>query len=205
MTTAAAYLRVSSRDQDLGLQRSAIRKAARARGDRIVCWFEEKVSARKLDRPQLLALRQYVREGRARKVYVFRIDRLSRSGIRDTLGVVQEFREHGCELATVADGFSLDGPGAEVVLAVIAWAAQMERRAIGERIAAARVRIEKAGGRWGKPRRVDPTTLDRARQMRAAKTPVRIIAAALKIPKSTISDALSGKGHYARSRTDREK
>ena len=55
----------------------------------------------------------------------------------------------------MADGFSLDGPAAEVVLAVMAWAAKMERLAIAERISAARERIESEGGRWGRPSRVD--------------------------------------------------
>jgi hypothetical protein len=39
---------------------------------------------------------------------------------------------------SVSDGFALDGPAAEVILAVIAWAAKMERLAIAEHIRAAR-------------------------------------------------------------------
>jgi DNA invertase Pin-like site-specific DNA recombinase len=169
---------------------------ARARGDRVALWFEDTLSAAKLARPQLRALRQAVHEGRVRKVYVFKIDRLARSGIRDTLAVVEEFRASGCELVTVADGFSLEGPAAEVVLAVIAWAAQIERAAIGDRIAAARQRIEASGGAWGRPRAIDPGTLAKARELRKTKT-IREVSAALKIPRSTLAGALSGKGHYA--------
>jgi DNA invertase Pin-like site-specific DNA recombinase len=132
-----------------------------------------------------------------RRVYVFRIDRLTRSGIRDTLQVVDEFRAHGCELCSVADGFNFSGPGSDVVLAVIAWAAQMERNALGERISAARARIEAAGGRWGRPRKVDPGTLERARALRAKDHTIREIAAALKVPRSTLARALSQNGHYS--------
>jgi len=57
-------------------------------------------------------------------------------------------------LETIADGFSFGGPGGEIVLAVLAWAAQIERASIGERIAAARTRVEASGGHWGRPRRV---------------------------------------------------
>lgn len=138
-----------------------------------------------------------MRAGVVGRVYVFRIDRLTRSGIRDTLNLVEEFRRAGCELVTVADGFDLSGPGAEIVLAVMAWAAQMERSAIGERIKAARKRVEASGGRWGRPRRIDPVTLERARGMQKRNNTLREIAQRLKVPRSTLSDALRGRGHYA--------
>jgi DNA invertase Pin-like site-specific DNA recombinase len=58
--------------------------------------------------------------------------------LNQTFEVVEELRQTGAELVTVADGLTLDGPAAEITLAVIAWAAKMERFAINERIAAAR-------------------------------------------------------------------
>ena len=169
MVFSAAYLRVSTTKQDWKLQRDAVTRAASARGDRIAKgrWFEEKKSGGSLDRPELQKVRDAVRAGSIRRLYVFRIDRLTRSGIRDTLALVEEFRRGGCELVSVADGFDFTGPGSEIVLAVMAWAAQMERNAIGERIKAARVRVEAAGGRWGRPRAVDPATLAKARCARA--------------------------------------
>lgn len=200
MSTISAYIRVSSRGQSFESQRAAIEQAATARGDKIARWYAEKLGASTISRPALDELRADVRAGIVRKLWVFRIDRLTRSGIRDTLGLVDELRAHGCQLATVADGFSLDGPGSEIVLAVLAWAAQMERAALGERISAARARIEAAGGRWGKPRAIDPGTLERARSMRAENSTIREISVALKIPRSTISDALSEKGHYSKAR-----
>lgn len=198
MLFPAAYLRVSTQQQDWKLQRTAVTRAAAARGDHIPkrLWFEEKRSGGTIERPALQKLREAVRAGHVGRVYVFRIDRLTRSGIRDTLGLVEEFRRGGAELVTVADGFDLSGPGAEIVLAVMAWAAQMERAAIGERIKAARVRVEAAGGRWGRPRRVDPTTLTLARAAAKKGKSIRAIAIALKVPRSTLSDALAGKGHY---------
>lgn len=200
MQAAAAYVRVSTAQQDWKLQRDAIARAARARGDRIpkALWFEEKKSGASIERAALQKLRGAVRAGRVGRVYVFRIDRLTRSGIRDTLHLVEEFRRAGAELVTVSDGFDLQGPAADVVLAVMAWAAQMERNAIGERIRAARAKVEASGGRWGRPRRIDPATLREARARARRGDSVRTIAAALKVPRSTLADALAGKGHYAR-------
>jgi DNA invertase Pin-like site-specific DNA recombinase len=194
MPTACAYIRVSSRAQDHASQRSAIERATAARGDTIGTWFSEKKSARTMNRPELQRLRADARAGHVRKLYVFRIDRLARSGIRDTFEVVEELRAHGVEIVTVADGFSLDGPAAEVVLAVMAWAAKMERLAIGERVAAARERIEAEGGAWGRPSRVDRATRERAAKLRARGQTIRDIARTLKIPRSTIARALSQKG-----------
>jgi DNA invertase Pin-like site-specific DNA recombinase len=193
-----AYTRVSSRGQSLASQEDAIRRAAEARGDRIVGWYIEKKSGSSLDRTELNALRAHAREGRIKRLYVFRIDRLSRSGIRDTFTVIEELRTHGVQVVTVADGFSFDGPAADVVLAVLAWAAQMERAALGERIAAARKKVEAEGGRWGRPRKVDPGTLDLAKSMRRKKSTIREIASALKIPRATLHRALSQKGHYSK-------
>src|SRR5437899_12614608 len=52
-----------------------------------------------------------------------------RSPIASRSGV-EELRTAGTELVTVADGIALDGPAAEVILAVMAWAAKMAHLAI---------------------------------------------------------------------------
>lgn len=87
----------------------------------------------------------------AAREWVKRAD--TRSGVRDTFEVIEELKAHGCEVVSVADGFDLAGPAAEVVLAVMAWAAKMERLAINERISASRERIESEGKNCGRPSR----------------------------------------------------
>lgn len=154
-------------------------------------WFHEKQSGRSLQRPELGELRAAVRAGEVRTLYVFRLDRLTRSGIRDTLALLEELRGAGCELVTVADGFDLAGPAADVVIAVMAWAAQMERLALGERIAAARVRVEAAGGRWGRPRRVAAGTEAKVLELAAKGRSVRQIAVATKVPRTTVQRTLA--------------
>lgn len=191
MHRSAAYVRVSSKSQDHATQKAAIARAAAARGDAIESWYSDKQSAKSLARAELQRLRDDARAGHVRRLYVFRLDRLTRSGIRDTLGLIGELRAHGVELVSVADGFDLDGPATEVVLAVMAWAAKMERVAINERIAAARERVEAAGGRWGRPRRMGRNEVARAAAMRTEGRSVREIAVALKVPRSTVGRALA--------------
>jgi DNA invertase Pin-like site-specific DNA recombinase len=185
----AAYVRVSSRSQDVRSQRRAIEQCARARGDKVARWFVEKRSGATLQRPELELVRAGARRGALSKLYVFALDRLTRSGIRDTLAILEELRGAGCQVSTVADPFPLEGPAADVVVAVFAWVAQMERKRIGERISAARARVEAEGGRWGRPRRV-ATGGELERKMRSLvrqKKSIRAIARALKIPRSTVA------------------
>jgi DNA invertase Pin-like site-specific DNA recombinase len=191
--TAIAYIRVSSRAQDHASQRSAIERAASAHRDTVDDWRQEKRSARTMSREELQRLLADARAGRlrGRRLYVFRLDRLTRSGIADTLTTLDELRTSGVEIVSVADGFDLTGAHAEVIVAVMAWAAKMERLAIGERIAAARERLEAEGGRCGRPQRMDGTEVARAAAMRAQGRSTRAIAIAMKIPKSTIARALA--------------
>jgi DNA invertase Pin-like site-specific DNA recombinase len=107
--------------------------------------------------------------------------------------VVEELRRHGVQLISVSDGFDLEGPAAEIVLAVMAWASKMERVAINERISAARERVEAEGRSWGRPRRLDEAAVARARALRAEGRTLREIAVAMKVPKSTLDLALSNK------------
>lgn len=191
MAATVAYMRVSSRAQDLATQRVAVEKAAQARGDAIEVWFSEKKSGRTVARPELDRLRAEVRAGRVGKLYVYRLDRLTRSGIRDTFEVVEELRAHGVEVVSISDGFALDGPAAEVILAVIAWAAKMERLAVNERISAARERLEAEGRPWGRPPRLSKAECARVRALRDQGRSVRHIAVAMKVPRSTIARALA--------------
>src|SRR3990172_9182736 len=191
MGGTVAYMRVSSRAQDVATQRSAVERAAAGRGDTIEVWFSEKKSGKTVARPELDRLRAEVRAGRIGKLYLFKLDRLTRSGIRDTFEVIEELRAHGVQLVSVSDGFALDGPAAEVILAVIAWAAKMERLAVNERIAAARARLEAEGRPWGRPPRLSQAACVRLRALRDEGRSVRDIAVAMKVPRSTVARALA--------------
>lgn len=182
---AVAYVRVSSKGQDLRSQRHAIQALADAHGDSIE-WREEKRSATSLKRPILDRMRLDVRAGRIKKLYVFRLDRLTRTGIRDTFEILEEVRAAGCNIVTCADGFDLNGPLSEPLIAVLAWAAKMENFARSERIAAARARKEAAGESWGRPRRMTAEQEGKAQVLQRKGYSQRRIARALKIPHSTI-------------------
>ncbi len=187
-----AYVRVSSRGRDAASQRRAIEDAAAADGDQISQWYSDTRSRRSGKRPQLERLRERARAGKLGRIYVHGLDRFTRTGVRDTLALIEELRDHGCELIGVTDDFDLAGPDAEVILAVMAWASRVERQAINERIAAARDRLEAAGESWGRPKRMNASQIRRAQSLRRTGCSIRDIAQTLGIPKSTVQRTLNG-------------
>lgn len=152
-----AYVRVSSAAQTAASQRDAVSRACEARGCAIDVWFADTASGATLKRPGLAQVRQAARAGRLRELWVYRLDRLTRSGIADTLSLLRELRGAGCEVRSVADGLpDAKGPLGDILEAVLAWAAEVERVVIRERQDAARKRLEASGGAWGRPPRLTP-------------------------------------------------
>lgn len=151
MRRQAAYLRVSTAQQNEALQREAIQRAAAARGEPIELWFSEKVGGQASARPELDAVRALARRGELSALWVFRLDRLAR-GAHFLLNVVHELRKNGCKIVSVSEGVDLEGPWAVPILAVLGTAAEIELEAIRDRTAAARVKAERAGKTWGRPR-----------------------------------------------------
>jgi len=198
---AAAYVRVSDDGKTCEHQRESILRAASARGDEIGAWFEDREPSQKRDGPQLAQLRREIAGGGVRCLYVFALDRLSRMGIYAMFRHIELCETHDCRLISLADSYDSHMPGSEMVASVMAYQAKRERDRLKQRMASARELAEKQGKRWGRPRRVDPTTLAAAQKLQNVdKLPLRIIAARLKVPKATLIRALHGKGHYAREK-----
>jgi len=147
----AAYLRVSTAQQNESLQREAIQRAAAARGEPVELWFSEVVGGKASDRPELDAVRALARRGELSALWVFRLDRLAR-GAHFLLNVVHELRKNGCKIVSVSEGVDLEGPWAVPILAVLGTAAEIELEAIRERTAAAQAKAKRAGKTWGRPR-----------------------------------------------------
>lgn len=182
----AGYIRVSTPSQDYAYQRHAIEAAAGARGEQVDRWFGDVASGGTMDRPELERLRQALEQRCITRVWVWRLDRLSRSGIGDTLECVAAVRRAGATLASVADPFALeDGPGAELVLAVMAWAAQFEREKIRENQQAARARRAQQGLGWGRPG-LATATIDAIGVLASQGKTVREIARELQISRGVV-------------------
>lgn len=125
-----AYYRVSTRDQSVDAQRTALGGTY----DRE--FADEGVSGMTLagDRPGFAAMLDYVREGDTLSVYA--VDRLGRDAL-DVQASVRRLIEKGVVVDVLGLGPIAKGAG-ELILAVLAQVAQMERDRIKERCDAGR-------------------------------------------------------------------
>lgn len=80
------YARVSTREQDLDLQRDALETAG------VEKFYWEKVSSRKENRPELAKVLDYCRKGAV--LVVYKLDRLGRS-LKELLEIVSGLEQRG--------------------------------------------------------------------------------------------------------------
>ena len=92
--------------------------------------FIDKVSGKNMNRPQLQAMLDYVREGDV--VVVSDFSRLARS-TRDMLQIVQELTEKGVGLISLKENVDTDTPQGRFMLTVFAALAELERETILQR------------------------------------------------------------------------
>ncbi len=86
------------------------------------------------------------------EIVVWKVDRVSRGGIRETFDVADDLHRRGITLVLLTEGIRVDGtPLGEIVLAVLAWAANQERSAIRLRTREALAQRRAAGVRLGRP------------------------------------------------------
>lgn len=186
--TCCLYLRVSTAEQTCDNQRGDVVQLARARGFEIVEVYEEKVSAassrRAFDTMMLDAHR-----GRFGTIVVWSLDRFGRS-MSGNLAAVIELDRMGVEVESVRESWlSSSGPARSLMLAVVSWVAEQERRRISERTKAALDRLRAKGVHVGRPRaRVD---MAEALRLRADGHSIRSIARKLKVGASTLHRALA--------------
>ena len=137
------YARVSTDDQDLTLQRAALKDAGCKRT------FEEKASGAKRERPELARMLEQLRDGDV--VVVTRLDRLARS-TRDLLDIAERLKEAGAGLRSIAEPWAdTTSPAGRMILTVFAGIAEFERSLIGERTSSGRMAAQDRGVRFGRP------------------------------------------------------
>lgn len=193
---AVAYVRVSTRSQSFATQRASIERAARARGDKIAHWFTEKRGGKSAVHPELDALIASAHRGEIRQVYVFKLDRFSRS-MRTLADVIEALSSRGASLVSVGEPWlDLKSPATPMLVAMFGWLAEQELAALGERIASARARVEAQGKHWGRPPRCDASTVAKIRRLSSAGRSQRQIAIAVKVPRATVGAVLAEKGAY---------
>jgi DNA invertase Pin-like site-specific DNA recombinase len=132
-----AYVRVSTREQDEEVQRRAIEEFARARGIEILRWYVDKGESGAKPfkgRPSASQLLAELDALRSECVLAWAIDRLGRSML-DTMATVLELESRGVRVVTLREEFlqTLDPNIRKLILSILSWIAEYERRRIRER------------------------------------------------------------------------
>ncbi len=177
------YARVSTDDQDLRLQRAALKDAGCKRT------FEEKVSGAKRDRPELAKMIEQLRDDDT--VVVTRLDRLARS-TRDLLDIAEKLKEAGAGLRSLAEPWAdTTSPAGRMVLTVFAGIAEFERELIHQRTSSGRVAAKARGVRFGRPPKLTPDQIALGERLVTEGTSVREAAKLLKCHHATLYRAMT--------------
>jgi len=137
------YARVSTKEQNLDLQKDALKKA----GCKEI--FEEKVSGAGKERPQLVKLVEQLRKGDV--LTIWKLDRLGRS-IKDLIQLVNKIQEKGAELKSLNDHIDTTTPHGKLTFHMFAALAEFERDMIRERTLAGLVTARARGRVGGRPK-----------------------------------------------------
>ncbi|MCZ7645925.1 MAG: recombinase family protein [Planctomycetota bacterium] len=147
----AIYARVSTSDQDAGMQLDELRDHAGRRGWSIVEeYVDEGVSGSKASRPKLDLLMKDARRRRFDSVLVWRFDRFARSTVH-LLAALEEFRNQGIDFISIHEAVDTSTPMGRMVFTVVAAVAELERSLIIERVRAGVARARAKGKRLGRP------------------------------------------------------
>ena len=152
------YIRTSKKDQNPELQR---RDLLAAGCEKI---FEEQISSRKADRPQLRAALEYVRKGDA--LVVWKLDRFGRS-LQELIELVRGLKERGIEFVSLRESIDTTTPGGKLVFHVFGAVAEFERDLVLEKTVAGLEAARPCGRRGGRPRALDESKAKLARRLKA--------------------------------------
>jgi DNA invertase Pin-like site-specific DNA recombinase len=137
------YARVSSEDQNLDLQRDALKGAG------CECFYEEKESGGKIDRPELLRLFEVLRAGDT--LVVWRLDRLGRS-LKHLIETVERLETLGVGFQSFTEAIDTTTSGGKLVFHIFAALAEFERTLIRERTRAGLKAARARGRQGGRPK-----------------------------------------------------
>ena len=153
-----AYIRVSTKEQNTGRQHEDFN----ARGIVLDKVFEEKVSGKNTDRPQLQAMLAYLREGDT--LYVESFSRLARS-TRDLLNIVNTLTEKGVSFVSLKENVDTTTSQGKFMLTVFAGLYELERDNILERQREGIDLALKEGRPYGRPSATLSTTFSKNYQL----------------------------------------
>jgi DNA invertase Pin-like site-specific DNA recombinase len=185
------YARVSTPDQDPGMQTDALRGEAERRGWTVHdIYVDHGVSGAKDRRKELDRLMGDVRDGKVTAVMVWRFDRFARS-VRHLLGALDEFRERDVMFVSIMENIDTGTPLGAALFVILAAISQLERDIIRERVQAGVTRARKHRKTWGRQQRWTEADALRAIELRSQGRSWREVSMAVHLPVRSIRRAVA--------------
>jgi len=171
------YVRVSTRDQNLYLQKEALEKAG---CEKI---FEDVMTGGRADRPGLAAALGILRAKDT--LVVWKLDRLGRS-VKHLVDLVTSLHAQGVHFRSLTDAIDTGSASGRFFFHVMASLAEMERDLIVERTKAGLETARRAGRIGGRKRKMTDSKIKSARQLLDAGIPPKEVAKNLGISVPTL-------------------
>jgi len=151
---AWAYIRVSTKEQDEEVQKKAIDDFCGSRGITLARVFVDKGESGGKpfqERPSAKQLLDELAVEKPQAVIVWSIDRIGRSMI-DTLSTIMMIESYGVKVISVKEEWlqTLDDNVRKLILSILTWVAEWERRRIRER----QLEAWAQGKQKGRPRKI---------------------------------------------------
>ena len=140
------YARVSMHDQNLDLQKDALKGASCEKT------FLDEISGSTKHRPGLERALDSLREGDT--LIVWRLDRLGRS-LKDLIELVGELERKGVALRSLQEAIDTTSPGGKLIFHVFGALAEFERNLIRDRTKAGLAAARARGRKGGRPKSLD--------------------------------------------------
>jgi len=174
----------TSRPYDRSLHGAAASYAIVRRRGRAFEFVVEKASGARHDRPVLEKALAALEKGDT--LACFKLDRLGRS-LAHLVRVIEDLDARGIHFMTAEDGLSTKGSTGKLVLNILGSIAQFERNLMLERTRAGLAAAKAKGRVGGRPRRMGPAEVTRARQMlKKGELNADDVAAMLKVSRRTL-------------------
>lgn len=129
----AIYVRQSVDKKDSLSIEGQIEYCRRYAGEEVRVFQDKGFSGKNTKRPAFTELMQAVEAGQIQKVYVYRLDRFSRS-IADFSRLWEVLQQHGVEFQSVTEQFDTSSPMGRAMLNIVLVFAQLERETTAERV-----------------------------------------------------------------------
>lgn len=175
------YARVSTDEQNLDMQRRALRRAGCGK------IFQDKCSGADFNRPGLERALKVLRAGDM--LVVWKLDRLGRSLVR-LVDAINALGERKVQFRSLSENIDTATPGGLLVFHVMAALAEFERALIGERTREGLAAAKKRGVKIGRQAALTNAKLSQARARLHAGESAEQIARRLKVGRSTLYRAL---------------